>query len=235
MRSLRALLVWASIALLTVAFGVPAIVAAFVPPRGDWFLRFARGWARCLLAVSGISVRVLHPERFPAARSVVVAANHESFCDIVVLLACLPFQVRFLAKRSVFRVPVLGWSIAAAGFIPVDRGDRSRGAAALDAALKRLRGGRSVVIFPEETRTRTGELQPFKKGAALAARRSGLPLLPVGLAGTRRILPPGSFVMSPGRAVVCVGEPIEGEHRDLTERLRAEIGRLRAEAARGIG
>jgi 1-acyl-sn-glycerol-3-phosphate acyltransferase len=239
MRRLRAAAVWSAIAFLTIAFGVPAIFAAFLPPRGDWFLRFARGWARSLLRVSGISVTVLHPDRLVRDRSFVVAANHESFCDIVVLLACLPFPVRFLAKRSIFRVPVLGWSIAAAGFIPVDRGDPSRGAATLDAALKRLRGGRSVVIFPEETRTRTGELLPFKRGAALLALRSGLPLLPVGMAGTRRILPHGSLVMSPGRAVVCVGESIEVSgadpraRRGLTERMREQIGRLREEAASG--
>jgi len=238
MRTLRATVVWGAIALLTVAFGIPAILAAFVPPRGDWFLRFARGWARSLLRVSGISVSVLHPERLRRGAGHVVAANHESFCDIVVLLACLPFQVRFLAKRSIFRVPVLGWSIAAAGFVPVDRGDRSRGAATLDAALKRLRRGVSVVIFPEETRSRSGELSPFKKGAALLAVRSGLPLLPVGLAGTRQILPPDSLVMSPGRAVVCVGEPIEPSgadsrgRRDLTSRLREEIAGLREEARR---
>ncbi len=140
--------------------------------------------------------------------------------------------MRFLAKRGVFRVPVLGWSIAAAGFIPVDRGDRSRGAATLEAALKRLRGGRSVVIFPEETRARTDDLLPFKKGAALLALRSGLPLLPLGIAGTRRILPRESLVMSPGRAVVCVGEPLQPEtdRTDLTARLREEVERLRQEA-----
>jgi 1-acyl-sn-glycerol-3-phosphate acyltransferase len=237
MRSLRAAALWTAIGLLTVAFGLPAIFAAFVPPRGDWFLRFARGWARSVLRVSGISVTVLHAERLDRGRSFIVTANHESLCDIVVLLACLPFQVRFLAKRSIFRVPVLGWSIAAAGFVPVDRGDRSRGAATLDAALKRLRGGRSVVIFPEQTRTRTGNLLPFKKGAAMLALRSGLPLLPVGLAGTRRILPPGRLVMSPGRSIVCVGESMEGSggdhpsRRDLTQRLREEIGKLREEAA----
>jgi 1-acyl-sn-glycerol-3-phosphate acyltransferase len=236
MRSLRSAALWTAIVVLTVAFGVPAIFAAFLPPRGDWFLRFARGWARSLLRVAGVSVVLRHPERLTGACSFVVAANHESFCDIVVLLACLPFQVRFLAKRSIFRVPVLGWSIAAAGFVPVDRGDPSRGAATLDAALKRLRGGRSVVVFPEETRTRTGELLPFKKGAALLALRSGLPLLPVGLAGTRRILPHGSLVMSPGTAIVCVGEPIgvsgsgAKQRREVTERLRERIQRLREEA-----
>src|SRR5512132_2738914 len=168
MRAVRSAIVWPIIGVATVLFGIPAIFAALLPPRGDWFLRFARGWARTLLALAGISVRVLHPERLDPGRSFVVVANHESFCDILVLLANLPMQVRFLAKRSVFRVPVLGWSIAAAGFIPVDREDRSRGTETVEAALRRLSGGRSVVIFPEETRTRTGDLLPFKRGAARA-------------------------------------------------------------------
>jgi len=236
MKRLRAAAVWTAIVLLTVGFGLPAIFAAYLPPRGDWFLRFARGWARSVLAVSGVSIEVLHRERLPREGSFVVAANHESFADIVVILSVVPLQIRFLAKRSIFRVPVLGWSIAAAGFIPVDRGDPSGSAAAVDAALERLRRGRSLVVFPEETRTRTGELLPFKKGAALLALRAGLPLLPMGLAGTRQVLPRGRFVMTPGRVVVSPGFPLSTEgaapsaRRSLTERLSAEVRQLRDEA-----
>ena len=225
---------------LTVLFGVPAIFAALVPPRGDWFLRFARGWARSVLAVAGISVHALHPERAERGKSVVVVANHESFCDILVLLATLPIQVRFLAKRSVFRVPVLGWSIAAAGFVPVDRGDRARGAATVEAALRRLRGGRSLVIFPEETRTRDGSLLPFKRGAAHLALKSGLPLLPVGVAGTFRILPRGTWEIRPAPVVVAVGDPIDVAGRSLRERdavtaeAREAIAALREEGASAL-
>jgi len=236
MRAVASGIVWAMVLTLTVLFGVPAIFAALIPPRGDWFLRFARGWARSVLAVAGISVRVLHAERAQRDRSVVVVANHESFCDILVLLATLPMQVRFLAKRSVFRVPVLGWSIAAAGFVPVDREDRSRGAATVEAALRRLEGGRSLVIFPEETRTSTGDLLPFKRGAAHLALKSGLPLLPIGLAGTFRILPRGSWEIRPGPVVASVGNPIDVACRSLRERdavtkaAREEIAALRTEA-----
>ncbi len=237
MTFLRSALVWIGIALATLAFGLPAIFAAFVPPRGDWFLLFARGWSRTILALAGVRVRVLHPERLRSGRSVVLVANHESFADILVLLAHVPLQVRFLAKRGVFRVPVLGWSIRAAGFIPVDRGDRARSTATFDAALARLQGGRSLVIFPEETRTRTGGLSPFKKGAALLALRSGLPLLPVGLAGTMRVLPRTTLVPTAGPVVVCAGEPIpvEGlgakDRAEVTALARAAIESLRAEAA----
>lgn len=236
MRALRLCVVWPLIALATALFGIPAIFAALIPPRGDWFLRFARGWARTLLAIAGVRVTVKNSERLPRDRSFVVAANHESFCDVLVLLAHLPMQVRFLAKRGVFRVPILGWSIAAAGFIPVDRDERSRSAAAVEAALKRLRGGRSVVVFPEETRTPSGELLPFKKGAAHLAILSGLPVLPLGLAGTFRVLPRGTLVITPGPVVLAVGDPIEPEGRSrrdraaLTEELSGRIQGLREEA-----
>jgi 1-acyl-sn-glycerol-3-phosphate acyltransferase len=240
MRWIRAILVWLGIAFATLVFGLPAIVAAFVPPRGDWFLRFARGWSRTILALSGVSVRVLHPERLEPGLSVVLVSNHESFADIVVLLANVPLSVRFLAKRGVFRVPVLGWSIRAAGFIPVDRGDRTRSVATFDAALDRLKGGRSLVIFPEETRTRTGELGPFKKGAALLALRSGLPILPVGLAGTRRVLPRLTLLPTPGRVVLCAGAPISvagleaADRVAVTARAREEVSKLRDEAAAAL-
>lgn len=240
MRTVRSGVVWAMVLVLTVLFGVPAIFAALVPPRGDWFLRFARGWARSVLAVAGISVRGLHLEKAERGKSVVVAANHESFCDILVLLATLPMQVRFLAKRSVFRVPVLGWSIAAAGFVAVDRGDRARGAATVETALRRLEGGRSLVIFPEETRTRNGELLPFKRGAAHLALKSALPLLPVGIAGTFHILPRGTWEIRPGPVVVAVGDPIDVAGRSLrdrdavTQETRDRIAVLREEAAAAL-
>jgi 1-acyl-sn-glycerol-3-phosphate acyltransferase len=239
-RFLRSLGVWIVISLATIAFGLPAIPLALVPPRGEWFLKLARGWARLILAVSGVRVRVLHRERFAEDASFVVAANHESFYDILVLLAVLPMSVRFLAKRNLFRLPFLGWSIAAAGFIPVDREARSRNTGVVDAALARLQNGRSLVVFPEETRTRTGELLPFKTGAALIASRSGLPILPLGLGGTLRIQRRGGFMITPSRVALSVGEPIsasgEGkrERSELTEELRRRIGALREEARADI-
>lgn len=240
MRAVRSAIVWPVIAILTVLFGVPAMFAALVPPRGDWFLRFARGWARALLAVAGVSVRVLHPERLLQGESSVIVANHESFCDILVLLANLPMQVRFLAKRSVFRVPVLGWSIAAAGFVPVDRGERSRSVETVEAALRRLSGGRSLVIFPEETRTRTGDLLPFKRGAAHLALKAGLPILPIALAGTFRVLKRGSLLITPGPVVMSVGNPIEIADRTVRDRdavtrlARGQVEQLREEARREV-
>jgi 1-acyl-sn-glycerol-3-phosphate acyltransferase len=240
MRFLRSAGVWLGIVVATAFFGLPAILAAFLPPRGDWFLLFARGWARTILAFSGISVSVLHSDRLERRKSFIVVANHESFADVLVLLATLPLQVRFLTKRSIFRLPILGWSIRAAGFVAVDRGDRTRSLATVEGALKKLQAGRSLVVFPEETRSPTGDLLPFKKGAALLALKSGLALLPVGIAGTRQILPRDSWNITPGRVVVAVGQPIEVAGRGakdrgtVTEQSRVAIERLRAEAAQEL-
>ena len=237
---LRSTAVWIVITVSTVLFGLPAIVAAFVPPRGEWFLRFARGWARTIRFFARIPVRVLHPERLAGGRAFVVVANHESFSDILVLLARLPLSARFLTKRSVFRIPVLGWSIRAAGFVPVDRGNRARSLATVEAALGLLKSGRSLVIFPEETRARTDELLPFKSGAALLAVRSGFPLLPVGVAGTRRALPRGTLSISPGPVAMAIGLPItvagrSARDRDEVTRLAREaISALREEAAAAL-
>jgi 1-acyl-sn-glycerol-3-phosphate acyltransferase len=235
-RFLHDAVVWTTIVVSTFVFGLPAMFAALIPPRGDWFTLFARGWARTILFVTGVRLSVLHPERLAGGQSAVLAANHASMADILVLFAALPVQIRFLAKRSVFRVPFLGWGIRAAGFVPVDRGDPRRGQEAVDSALQRLKGGRSVVVFPEETRSRDGELLPFKKGAALLAIRAGLPLVPVSIVGTHRVLPPGSLKSSPGRVIVSVGQPIPtqglsaSDRAGLTQALRGAIEVLRAEA-----
>jgi 1-acyl-sn-glycerol-3-phosphate acyltransferase len=239
MRFLRSAAVWLGIVLATILFGVPAIAAAFVPPRGDWFLLFARGWARTILAFSGVRVTVRHAERFPR-ESVVLASNHESYADVLVILANVPMQVRFLAKRSIFRIPILGWSIRAAGFVPVDRGDSTRGAAAVETALQRLTSGRSLVVFPEQTRSRTGELGVFKKGAALLALKAQRPLLPIGIAGTRGVLPRGGWNMSPGPVALVIGEPLEVAGKSVKDRdgvmrlLRERVGELKEEAGKQV-
>jgi 1-acyl-sn-glycerol-3-phosphate acyltransferase len=235
-RFLHNIAVWVTIVVSTILFGLPAMFAALFPPRGDWFTLFARGWARTILLVTGVKLVTLHPERLRAGESVVILANHASMADILVLFAGLPVQVRFMAKRSIFRMPFLGWGMAAAGFIPVDRGNSRRGRKAVDVALKRLHGGRSVVVFPEETRSSDGSLLPFKKGAALLAVRASLPMVPVAIVGTSHVLPRGSFNASPGRVVLAVGDPIPTTGRTVADRAaltrlaREAIERLREEA-----
>ena len=199
-------------------------------------MRFGRAWARMILRGTGVRVRVLHGEKFGGGGGRVLAPNHESFYDIFVLFHILPMRFSFLAKRNLFRIPILGWSMAAAGFVPVDRGEHRRGTATIETSLRRIGRGASLVVFPEETRTRDGELLPFKAGAALLAIRSGLPLQPIGIAGTFEVLRRGGFTVTPANVVVAVGEPISVEGRTirdrgaLTEELRERVAALREEA-----
>lgn len=240
MRFLRSLGIWIVIAGATIVVGLPAIPMALVPPRGKWFLRLAKVWSAVILRASGVRVRVLHPENLAAGRSFVIAPNHESFYDIPVLFASLPMPVRFLAKRSLFRLPVLGWAMTAAGFVPVDRGERGRTAAVIEKSLRGLEAGSSLIVFPEETRTRTGELLPFKTGAALLAIRAGLPVLPVGIGGTFRIQKRGGFTITPSDVALAVGAPIpvDGrtphERQAVTEALRERVAALRDEARAAV-
>jgi 1-acyl-sn-glycerol-3-phosphate acyltransferase len=180
-RFLRSLWAWFVIVVATLGFGIPSIFAAFVPPRGKWYLPFARGWARTVLAGTGVRVRTTGKERAATADGCIYFANHESLFDIFVLLAALPGRLRFLAKKSLFSVPILGWSMAAAGYVPVDRDDRRQAAESLEIAAQRLRGGMRMIIFPEQTRTRTGEMLPFKKGGVILALRTGASIVPVAI------------------------------------------------------
>ena len=201
----------------TIGFGIPSILAAFIPPRGDWYLPFARGWARTVLRATGVRLSVSGRERVPPG-GCVYFANHESLFDIFVLLSALPGRLRFLAKKSLFAIPVLGWSMAAAGFVPVDRDDRKHAAESLDVAARRLRAGMRIIIFPEQTRTRTGEMLPFKKGGALLAIRTGAPIAPVAIAGTFAIQQRGGFFLSPGDVAVEIGDPIDVGSRTVADR-----------------
>jgi 1-acyl-sn-glycerol-3-phosphate acyltransferase len=236
MRFLRSLAAWTVIALATAIFGIPSIFAAFIPPRGDWYLLFARGWARTLLVATGVRLTVSGREKAQAAGPCIYFANHESFYDILVLFAVLPGRVRFLAKQSLFWIPVLGWSMWAAGFIPIDRENRRKAAASLDRAAARLRGGKSVIVFPEQTRTRTGQMLPFKKGGVRMALKTKLPIVPIGIAGTFPIVQKGSFFLTPGPAAVAIGDPIATAGRTVADRnailaeCREAITKLREEA-----
>jgi 1-acyl-sn-glycerol-3-phosphate acyltransferase len=220
----------------TIVFGILAIPLSLLPGGGEWFRRLSRGWSAVLLGASGVRVRVLHGERLERQGPFVIASNHESFYDIPVLFTSLPMPLRFVAKRNLFRLPFLGWSMAAAGFVPVDRGDHAHGKEVLDTALSRLQEDRSLVVFPEQTRTRTGELSPFKSGAAVFAIKSGMPLLPVGIAGTFGVHRRGAFRIRPGAVTVAVGAPIDVAGKSTRDRaavtasLRAAIESLRDEA-----
>lgn len=215
----------------TVVLGLAASLVGWIPPRGHLSFRLARLWSRLWLLASGARAESHFEHPLHIDRGYVFMANHQSWYDIPALLATLPSQTRFLAKKGLFQVPVLGWSLYANGFIPVDRKDRASARETFNAAIKCLAEQHSILIFPEETRSEDGLLLPFKKGGLLLALKAGAQIVPVGLRGTRQIRPKGSWLIRPGRISVHYGQPIDSTAYGLRERasLSAEVRRRIAE------
>ena len=216
----------------SIILGAITILVGWIPPRGKWAFGVMRIWSSGLLAASGIRVEVRYAPELEPGKSYVFLSNHRSLFDIPVLIATSPGQVRMVAKRSLFLIPIFGWGLAAGRFIPVDRADRSSAGRTFAQASERLKEGTSILMFPEGTRGMTDVLLPFQRGGFLLALKSGLPIVPVGIRGTRAIQPKGSWAIRPGTAVVSYGAPIDpaayGLRRkaELTHEVRARIAEL---------
>ncbi len=224
---------------LTVYYGFKVIIAGVlrIPNRpGGLYDEVGRRWSRGLMWGAGVTVRTVGLERVPHDRPVVYVANHQSFFDILALAATVPGQMRFVAKREMAKIPILGPAMKAAGQIFIDRQNRVRAFEAYEEAALAVNAGLNAVVFAEGTRSRTGELQPFKKGPFVFAIASKVPIVPVYCAGTFDILRKGSIWVRPHPVTLYFGEPIPTagltyEDREaLLERTRAVIMGFRIDA-----
>jgi 1-acyl-sn-glycerol-3-phosphate acyltransferase len=209
------------IVLATIGFGLVSLVISLFEASGRKQIAVARVWARCLLWVSGVRVRIEGLEKIAPDGSYVFVSNHLSYMDTPVVLANIPVQFRFLAKSGLFQIPLLGTHLARAGHIPVPRDDARAAVKTMTTAAQAIRDrGISLLIFPEGGRSHTGELAAFKEGAAYIAIRAGVPLVPVALKGTREILPFGSAHVRSGAVTMRIGEPVPTAQAHLRDRER---------------
>ncbi|MDP2955762.1 MAG: lysophospholipid acyltransferase family protein [Longimicrobiales bacterium] len=193
-----------------------------------------RRWGRFLLRVAGTTVEVENAERIDPDRPQILVANHASYFDVLVLTGYLPGKYRFVGKKEVANVPIFGPAWRACGHIAIDRQNINSAIASLIEVRRRLVEERpTVVLFPEGTRTDTGELRPFKKGAFVLAIQTGVEVVPAALLGTREIMRKGSWRIRTGRTVrLRFGEPlsVQGltmEDRDaLARRARDSVAAL---------
>lgn len=216
-------LFWATVALL---FG-------WIGPRGRFIFWVARTWSRGVLLFSG--VRAVASFEVPLApdSQQVFMANHRSLFDIPALLTTLPGQTRFLAKKSLFQIPIFGWALKMGGFVTIDRKNKSTARDSFSDAVAQLeRAGVSVLVFPEGTRSLDDELLPFQRGGFLLALKSSLSVVPVGIAGSARVQRKKSLLIRPGTIRVNYGAPVAVEEfgvsrkNDLIRAVREQIERL---------
>ena len=220
MKRLRGLLIAdPGIILLTLFYGTLGALVSFFDKTGNAQMRLARSWARGLLGVSGVKVRVEGLEQIDPKGSYVFIANHLSFMDTPAVLANIPVQFRFLAKRGLFQIPLLGTHLSRAGHISVPRDDPRASVKIMQQAAETIQQKKiSLLVFPEGGRSHDGNLRPFKEGGAYIAIKAGVPVVPVVLIGTRAVLPMGSAVVYPGEVVLRLLKPIETTQLSLKDR-----------------
>lgn len=226
------------IVLATIFMGTLSLAASLFDASGRTQHRIARRWGRMVLAFAGVRLEVEGADRIPPA--CVLVSNHASYMDIPVLLAGLPLQFRFLAKRSLWRVPFIGYHLKRAGHVPVERDDARAALKSMSEAGRIVRErGVPVLVFPEGGRSLI-ELREFKEGAAYIALKAGVPLVPFALLGTRRVLPMDSLLVRPGPVTLRVGEPIATaglrlhDRQALTAELRRRIQELLESVKTGV-
>jgi 1-acyl-sn-glycerol-3-phosphate acyltransferase len=204
----RTIVVIAWVLAATLVMGLLVIVLSLSTATARGVHNVAQSWGRSILWVSGVRVRVVGAERMDPAAAVICMSNHQSNFDIPVLLGYLPVPFRWLAKAELFKIPVFGRAMRGAGYIPIDRSDRPAAIASLRQAAAAIRGGVSVVIFPEGTRSPDGTLKPFKKGGFVMAIEAGVPIVPVALRGTFDIMPKNRLLIRPRDVTLTIGAPI---------------------------
>ena len=220
---------WGLIVVLSFLLGIMSVVAGRFDSSGRVSHRVASLWARLLCRWSGVRVDIQGLEHILKDRPQIFVANHQSYFDIFALAGYLPVQIRWVAKASLFRIPFLGWSMRAAGYIPVERENRKQAYQSFLATIEKLNAGCSVVIFPEGTRSEDGTLGPFKKGGPLLAARSKAPMLPVTIIGSGRIIKKKGVLIRPGPIRIIISAPVfvhenDPQHGDrILETIRETI------------
>ncbi len=202
--------------LATVLFGVPAVLSGLVDRSGCWPRRIAGAWGRTLLRLLGVRVVVMGVENLPHGPAL-YAANHGSALDIPIVFGHLPVDFRIIHKRSLYVWPILGQFLYLGGHIGVDRSHPFKAKKSLEQAADRIRGGTSVTVFPEGTRSRQESLRPFKRGSFLLAIQAAVPVVPVSLGGVASLVPRGLLSVLPGTVTLTLHPPVSTAGRSAEE------------------
>jgi 1-acyl-sn-glycerol-3-phosphate acyltransferase len=234
--TVRSLITYAAILVYIAVAGPVALVVGVVLRWKGGMYALGRGGIWMAMALAGIRYRVMGREHVPPT-AVVFCSNHESNIDPPVLLLALHPRLHVLYKAELHRFPLMGTILDVGGFVPVDRADPEKARASISRGAASLRAGNSFLIFPEGTRSRTGELLPFKKGGFIMAIEAQVPVVPVAVSGGRSAMRKGSAIVRPARVTVRIGRPVPtagltfADRDALIARVRTEVERMRNGAA----
>jgi 1-acyl-sn-glycerol-3-phosphate acyltransferase len=228
---IKAIFVWSCIGVSGLVISLLCLATYPFDRQGKVIHRLAGFWGRVALLACGVKVRVEGLEHIKEQGPYVFMANHQGSFDIFSLMAHLPFQFKWLAKKEIFSIPILGWAMAAAGYISIDRKGTRETVEAMNKAARKIHDGMSVVIFPEGSRSRDGLIQPFKKGGFTLAIKARVPIVPIAISGSREVMPPERLTSATGEIRIRIDPPIPmGSHsiKDrnmLVETVRDAISR----------
>jgi len=198
------------------------------PPETPIFEHAPRAWAKSILWAAGVKVVLEGADVIDLDRPQILVANHSSWFDVTALTAYIPGKYKFVAKKELETVPIFGPSWQACGHISIDRGDRAKAVESIARARRTLEEVRpTVIMFPEGTRSLTGELMPFKKGAFLLALQTGVEIVPAAIIGSREVMRKGSWRIRSGTVTIRFGQPIQVEGMGVDDR-DALVGRARS-------
>ncbi len=186
-----------------------AILFPLISPGENKVHKIANLWARMLLWVAGTRVDVIGKENVLMEKPQIFMANHQSDFDILIVLAHIPGQFRWIAKKELFKIPIFGKAMRNAGYIEIDRQNHEKALKSLDEAAQKIREGKSVVTFPEGTRSRDGKIRPFKQGMFHLAIQAGVPIVPISIIGAHEIMPKRTLKVKPGRITMVIDRPVD--------------------------
>ena len=198
---------WTTIA--TIILGIPVMVAGLLSRTGNLAFSISKLWAYTMLAVSFVRTEIKNKNKILKGTPYIIISNHQSHYDIITLVTTLGIQFRWIIKKEILKLPIFGYALYASRNIFIDRSNTTSAIESINKGFDRLPKGVSVMVFAEGTRSPDGQIHEFKKGGFMIAIARKIPILPVTVNGSRRVLPKGSLVVKPGKIQVVIGDPID--------------------------
>ena len=213
----------------TLLLGIPAVLTALVDRSGRVPYRIGQVWAKCILLTNGVRLRVTGLDNIDKKQSYVFISNHQSNLDGLAIGTTLPSPLRFIIKKSLLKIPIMGQAFKLGRMIPIERTDGAKAIETINRAAGELKNGISALFFGEGRRTRDGLLQPFKKGGFIFSITTKLPLVPVTVINSFNLFPSGALHIRKGTIDIIIGDPIVTDRMlphdtdTLRERVRSII------------